>query len=161
MWRYAIGRGDEDPARAEFVQQVEARLRTESSQERRRQAARKATEALRAKLRAAGIDPHTYYSMLAQRGNAARWRKQDAAPAAIEAAEHGARVTECAPGPQQAEAAPAGAVAEDGQARAQALARGVQALTGQAEDQSVTGAQVPQAIATGVHRPGELPAHLL
>ena len=161
MWRYAIGRGDEDPARAEFVEQVEARLRTDSSQERRRQAAKKATETLRAKLRAAGIDPHAYFSMLAQRGNAARWRKNDAAPLASEAAEAAERVKECAPGPPQAEAAPAGAVAEDGQARAQALARGVQALTGQAEDQSVTGAQVPQAIAADVHRPGELPAHLL
>jgi|YNPMSStandDraft_1061717.scaffolds.fasta_scaffold715668_1 hypothetical protein len=32
MWRYAIERGDDDPARAEFVAQVEARRRAESSQ---------------------------------------------------------------------------------------------------------------------------------
>ena len=87
MWRYAIERGDDDPARAEFVAQVEARRRAESSQERRREAAKKATESLRAKLKAAGIDPHTYYSMLAQRGNAARWHNQDAAPPASEAPE--------------------------------------------------------------------------
>ena len=103
MWRYAIGRGDEDPARAEFVEQVEARLRTDSSQERRRQAAKKATETLRAKLRAAGIDPHAYFSMLAQRGNAARWRKNDAAPPASEAA---ARVTQAEAGQAQAPQAP-------------------------------------------------------
>ena len=108
MWRYAIGRGDDDPARAEFVSEAQARLRAESTAERRRQAARKATETLREKLRAAGIDPHTYYSMLAARGNAARWRKQDAGPPAIEAREHGAqaakdgaRVTECAPEARQ------------------------------------------------------------
>ena len=137
VWRYAIRRGDDDPARAEFVEQVEARRRAESSQARRRQAARKATEALRAKLRAAGIDPHTYFSMLAQRGNAARWHKQDAAPQDVE---HGARADAA---PPQASQAHAQAQTEAGQA------------------QAVAGAQVPQAIATGVHRPGELPAHLL
>jgi len=155
MWRYAIERGDDDPARAAFVSEAQARLRAEATAERRRQAARKATEALRAKLRAAGIDPHTYYSRLAQRGNAARWGKQSAAAAAAEAApapqdaEHGAQAgppaIEAAPGPSAIEAAPPEVVAE----------------AGEAEGQSVTGAQVPQAIATGVHRPGELPAHLL
>ena len=147
MWRYAIGRGDEDPARAEFVQQVEARLRTESSQERRRPAARKATEALRAKLRAAGIDPHAYYSMLAQRGNAARWGKQHAATPQAE----------CAPAPPQAsESAAAEVVVETRQA------------------QAVAGAQAPQAAAAGVQateaaeaaestprRTGTLPVYLL
>jgi hypothetical protein len=137
VWRYPIRPGaDDDPARAAFVSEAQARLRAESSQERRRQAARKATETLREKLRAAGIDPHTYYSRLAQRGNAARWRKQhaapqdvehgaraDADPPAIEAAEAVARIKECAPGPPQASQA--------------------------------------QAQARGVHRPGELPAHLL
>jgi hypothetical protein len=160
MWRYAIGRGDDDPARAAFVTDAQARLRAESTAERRREAARKATEALREKLRAAGIDPHTYYSRLAQRGNAARWRKQDAAPPASEAPEHGAQ-TEAAPPAseaaarvKQAEAAPAEVGAE---------ARQAQAIAGAAlaTSQSVTGAQVPRAIATGVHRPGELPAHLL
>jgi hypothetical protein len=154
VWRYPIPPGaDDDPARAEFVAQVEARLRAESSQERRRQAAKKATQALRAKLKAAGIDPHTYYSRLAQRGNAARWRKQDAAPAAIEAAEHGAQA-----GPPAIEVAPPEVVAE----------------AGQAEGQSGTGAQAPQAAAAGVQateaaeaaqstprRRGTLPVYLL
>ena len=147
MWRYAIGRGDEDPARAEFVEQVEARLRTDSSQERRRQAAKKATETLRAKLRAAGIDPHAYFSMLAQRGNAARWRKNDAAPPASEAA---ARVKECAPAPQQAEAAPAEAVAEAGPS----------ALV----TECPRGAQAPQAAEAAESTPrrtGTLPVYLL
>jgi len=149
MWRYAIERGDDDPARAEFVEQVEARRRAESSQARRRQAARKATETLREKLRAAGIDPHTYYSMLAQRGNAARWRKQDAAPPVSEAA---ARVTECAPAPPQAsqaaaritqaEAVPAEAVAEAGQAQAQAT-------------------EAAEAAESTPRRMGTLPVHLL
>jgi hypothetical protein len=156
VWRYPIPPGaDDDPARAAFVSEAQARLRAEPTAERRRQAAQKATEALRAKLRAAGIDPHAYYSMLAQRGNAARWRKQDAAPAASEAPGDGA----------QTEAAPPAS---------EAAARGVQALTGQAEGQSVTGAQVPQAIATGVQateaaeaaqstprRTGTLPVYLL
>jgi len=106
MWRYAIGRGDDDPARAEFVAQVEARRRAESSQERRREAAKKATESLRAKLKAAGIDPHTYYSMLAQRGNAARSHNQDAAPPASEAPGDGVQ-TEAAARITQAEAAEA------------------------------------------------------
>jgi hypothetical protein len=130
MWRYAVGRGDEDPARAEFVEQVEARLRTESSQERRRQAARKATEALRAKLRAAGIDPHTYYSMLAQRGNAARWHKQDAAPP--QASQAGACVTECAPAPQASEAAPQASQAPARVKQAEAAPAEVGAEAGQA-----------------------------
>jgi hypothetical protein len=87
-WRYPIPPGaDDDPARARFVEQAQARISEQSLQERRRQAARKATETLREKLRAAGIDPHTYYSMLAQRGNAARWHNQDAAPPASEAPE--------------------------------------------------------------------------
>jgi len=112
VWRYPIPPGaDDDPARARFVEQAQARISEQSLQARRRQAARKATETLREKLKAAGIDPHTYYSMLAQRGNAARWRKQDAGPPAIEAAppasEAAARVTECAPGPPQASQAAA------------------------------------------------------
>ena len=135
MWRYAVGRGDDDPARAAFVEQVEARLRAEATAERRREAAKKATEALRAKLRAAGIDPHTYYSMLAQRGNAARWRKQDAPPASEArgdgaqteagppASEGAARVKECAPGPQQAEAAERGAQTSDNLPRRTCRAR--------------------------------------
>jgi hypothetical protein len=154
VWRYPIPPGaDDDPARAEFVSEAQARLRAESTAERRRQAARKATETLREKLRAAGIDPHTYYSRLAQRGNAARWRKQDAGPPASEAA---ARVTECAPAPPQTEAAPRITQAEAGQA------------------QAVTGAQAPQAAAAGVQdteapearqgmprRRGTLPVYLL
>jgi len=111
VWRYPIPPGaDDDPARAEFVSEAQARLR---------------------------IDPHAYYSMLAQRGNAARWHKQDAAPQDVE---HGARADAA---PPQASQAHAQAQTEAGQA------------------QAVAGAQVPQAIATGVHRPGELPAHLL
>ena len=132
VWRYPIPPGaDDDPARAEFVSEAQARLR---------------------------IDPHAYYSMLAQRGNAARWHNQDAAPQDVE---HGARADAAPPQASQAaaritqaEAAPAETVAEAGQAQAIAGA----AL---ATSQSVTGARAPQAIATGVHRPGELPAHLL
>jgi len=159
MWRYAIGRGDDDPARAAFVTEAQARLRAEAAAERRREAARKATETLREKLRAAGIDPHTYYSMLAARGNAARWHKQ-AAPPASEARDDGAQTeagppaSEAAARVKQGEAAPAEVGAEARQA--QAIAGGALATS-----QSVTGAQVPRAIATGVHRPGELPAHLL
>jgi hypothetical protein len=139
VWRYAIRRGDDDPARAAFVEQVEARLRTESSQERRRQGARKATETLREKLRAAGIDPHTYYSRLAQRGNAARWRKQDAAPPASEARDDGAQ-TEA--GPPASEAAPAEVGAEAGQARVQAT-------------------EAPEARQGMPRRTGTLPVYLL
>ena len=142
-WRYPIRPGaDDDPARAAFVEQAEARLRAESAGLRRREAARRGREALLAKLRQQGVDIGRYFAELAAKGNAARWRKQDTAPAASEAPGDGA----------QTEAAPPAS---------EAAARGMQALTGQAEDQSVTGAQVPQAIATGVHRPGELPAHLL
>jgi hypothetical protein len=146
VWRYAVRRGDDDPARAAFVEQVEARLRAEATAERRRVAAKKATEALRAKLRAAGIDPHTYYSRLAQRGNAARWRKHDADPPASEApgdgaqteaappaSEAAARIKECAPAPPQA---------------SQAAAAEVVVETRQA--QAVAGAQAPRAAAAGV-----------
>ena len=149
VWRYPIPPGaDDDPARARFVEQAQARI-SEQSLQARRQAARKATETLREKLRAAGIDPHTYYSMLAQRGNAARWRKQDAAPPVSEAA---ARVTECAPAPPQAsqaaaritqaEAVPAEAVAEAGQAQAQAT-------------------EAAEAAESTPRRMGTLPVHLL
>jgi hypothetical protein len=148
VWRYPIRPGaDDDPARAAFVSEAQARLRAESSQERRRQAARKATETLREKLRAAGIDPHTYYSRLAQRGNAARWRKQDAAPPAIEAPEAVARIKECAPAPPQA---------------SQAAAAEVVVETRQA--QAVAGAQAPQAAEaaeTTPRRMGTLPVYLL
>jgi hypothetical protein len=51
MWRYAIGRGDDDPARAAFVSEAQARLRAESTAERRREAARRGREAFLAKLR--------------------------------------------------------------------------------------------------------------
>jgi hypothetical protein len=142
MWRYAIGRGDDDPARAAFVTDAQARLRAESTAERRREAARKATEALREKLRAAGIDPHTYYSMLAQRGNAARWRKQDAGPQASEAA----------PAPQDAEH---GARAEAGPPASEAAARVTECAPAPPQ------ASQAQVQARDVHRPRELPAHLL
>ena len=132
VWRYAIRRGDDDPARAAFVEQVEARLRAESLQERRRQAAKKATESLRAKLKAAGIDPHTYYSMLAQRGNAARWGKQHAATPQAE----------CAPAPPQASQAHAQAQAEAGQAQAQ-------------------GTEAAEAAESTPRRRGTLPVYLL
>ena len=155
MWRYAIERGDDDPARAAFVSEAQARLRAEATAERRRQAAKKGREAFLQKLRQQGVDIGRYFAELAAKGNAARWGKQSAAAAAAEAApapqdaEHGAQAgppaIEAAPGPSAIEAAPPEVVAE----------------AGEAEGQSVTGAQVPQAIATGVHRPGELPAHLL
>jgi hypothetical protein len=146
VWRYAIRRGDDDPARAAFVEQVEARLRVESTAERRREAAKKATEALRAKLSAAGIDPHTYYSRLAQRGNAARWRKQDAAPPASEAA---ARV-------KQAEAAPAEVVVETRQAQAVAGAQAPQAAAAGVQD-----TEAPEARQDMPRRRGTLPVYLL
>ena len=137
VWRYPIPPGaDDDPARARFVEQAQARI-SEQSLQARRQAARKATETLREKLRAAGIDPHTYFSMLAQRGNAARWGKQHAATPQAE----------CAPAPPQAsESAAAEVVVETRQA------------------QAVAGAQAPQAAEAAEstpRRPGMLPVHLL
>ena len=89
------------------------------------------------------------------------WRKPDAAPA----------VSEAAPGHQEADH---GARAEAGPPAIEAADHGVQALTGQAEGQSVTGAQAPQAAAAGVQateaaeaaqstprQPGTLPVYLL
>jgi hypothetical protein len=162
MWRYAIGRGDDDPARAEFVEQAQARI-SEQSLQARRQAAKKATESLRAKLKAAGIDPHTYYSMLAQRGNAARWRKQHAGPqdvehgARAEAAEDGPRVTECAPAPPQAsESAAAEVVVETRQAQAVAGAQAPQAAAAGVQD-----TEAPEARQGTPRRTGTLPVYLL
>jgi hypothetical protein len=160
MWRYAIGRGDDDPARAAFVSEAQARLRAESTAERRREAARRGREAFLAKLRQQGVDIGRYFAELAAKGNAARWRKQDAAPPASEARDDGAQ-TEA--GPPASEAAARVKQGEAAPAEVGAEARQAQAIAGAAlaTSQSVTGVQVPRAIATGVHRPGELPAHLL
>jgi hypothetical protein len=134
VWRYPIPPGaDDDPARAAFVTEAQARISEQSLQARRRQAARKASESLRAKLKAAGIDPHAYYSMLAARGNAARWGKQHAATPQAE----------CAPAPPQA---------------SQAAARITQAAAGQAQAQD---AEAPEARQSTPRRTGTLPVYLL
>jgi hypothetical protein len=156
VWRYAIRRGDDDPARAAFVEQAEARLRAESAGLRRREAARRGREALLAKLRQQGVDIGRYFAELAAKGNAARWRKQSAAAAAAEAA---ARVKECAPGPPageaaaritQAEAAPAAAVAEAGpSALVTECPRGAR------------GPQAAEAAESTPRRTGTLPVYLL
>jgi hypothetical protein len=88
VWRYAIRRGDDDPARAAFVEQVEARLRAESTGLRRREAARRGREAFLERLRAEGRDVGQYFAQLARKSNAARRARRNIAP-----------------GPQQAEAA--------------------------------------------------------
>jgi uncharacterized protein involved in exopolysaccharide biosynthesis len=88
MWRYAIERGDDDPARAEFVAETQARLRAESTAERRRQAARRGREAFLERLRAEGRDVGQYFAHLARKSNAVRRARRNIAP-----------------GPQQAEAA--------------------------------------------------------
>jgi len=141
VWRYAIRRGDDDPARAAFVEQVEARLRAESAGLRRREAARRGREAFLQKLRQQGVDIGRYFAELAAKGNAARWRKQDAAPLASEAAEAAERVKECAPAPPQASQAAA--------RMTQAAAAGVQAT------------EAAEAAETTPRRTGTLPVYLL
>ena len=81
MWRYAIGRGDDDPARAEFVSEAQARLRAEATAERRRQAARRGREAFLERLRAEGRDVGQYFAQLARKSNAVRRARRNIAPA--------------------------------------------------------------------------------
>ena len=177
VWRYPIRPGaDDDPARATFVSEAQARLRAESTAERRREAARRGREAFLAKLRNQGVDIGRYFAELAAKGNAARWRKQSAAAAAAEAApapqdaEHGARaeagppaieaatrVTECAPAPPQAsESAAAEVVVETRQAHAVAGAQAPQAAAAGVQD-----TEAPEARQGTPRRTGTLPVYLL
>jgi uncharacterized protein involved in exopolysaccharide biosynthesis len=88
MGRYPIRPGaDDDPARAAFVSEAQARLRAESAAERRREAARRGREAFLERLRAEGRDVGQYFAQLARKSNAARKARRSDAPPAIEAAE--------------------------------------------------------------------------